>query len=453
MAKIERVSRKHGLMIVNPEDRDFFHCCNQCEVASSLGSVEECPQRIHTANSCCPSCSLFIEHGIGALLTHWGDQAQILVGFQIVVPLNSGITEEILRAAFHLHKVPLNQLHLLYEWHDSRTLDISFENHSYWTMTIRHIYWPLDLQNPFLRDALIYGLTGYPERAAVTIYSHLRNLFNDFSDWVRRNYNIEPVEIFNIEEKNNRNTVSYYASFFLRFENAENITVDILSPDYERSSDPESCIVRLGISQIPAISFQKVNSALVMRKGLETAWGSIELSLQKMLEELSEITSEMRSSKPVSAKQIGELLDRIQVIQVQFLKLKPIISNMQGALSPLVPLLSEPLIQQLLPSFNLNLVNSWFEFSKAVERSIDGANSYIQGKMNILAIDQEKKTTKRLNLLTALFGCLSGLNLIVAFLSWGTPNPNQELLVLSGSLILFLIVLTLLIVGGVLSRD
>ena len=453
-SEIENLSRKHGSMLVT-DDPDFLNCCNRCEVAASLGSVEICPQRVHTSNSCCPSCNIFLEHGTEAMLTHWKDQAQIMAAFQIVVPLR--ITEEVIRSAFRLQKVPVNQLGILYEWKNSRTLDIVFERHIDWVMTIKHTYWPLELNNQdsFLRDPLIYGLAGFPARAGASLFSQLQSLFEDLKTWLTENYQIDPIELFNDDQSKNsaQNYVSYYASYFLRFENAENLTINIMAPDYERSDDPETCLVNIGESQIPVVLFQKINESLVMQKGLVNSWLTIEPALQKMLEELTNITAKMRTATSSTVTQLGELLDGTQEIQAQFLKLKPAISNMQGHLSPIVPLLSEPLIQRLFPHFNLNLMNSWLDFAKSVERSVEGATTYIQSKMNLMALEQEKRTTKRLNLLTALFGCLSGLNLLVAFFSWGESEPSDEFLLLSGLLIIFLIILTLVFVGRVISRD
>ncbi|MFX0172839.1 MAG: hypothetical protein ACFE9L_13060, partial [Candidatus Hodarchaeota archaeon] len=91
--------------------------------------------------------------------------------------------------------------------------------------------------------------------------------------------------------------------------------------------------------------------------------------------------------------------------------------------------------------------------ARSVERSVEGANSYIRGKMNLLALDQEKRVTKRLNLLTALFGSLSGLNLLVAFYAWSTPQPTDFDVIILGLLIVSLIILTLLFVARVVSRD
>ena len=126
---------------------------------------------------------------------------------------------------------------------------------------------------------------------------------------------------------------------------------------------------------------------------------------------------------------------------------------MQGHLSPIVPLLAEPVIKNLLPSFNMNLMNSWLDFSRSVERSVEGASTYISGKMNLLSLEQEKKTTKRLNLLTALFGCLSGLNLVVAYIAWATPTPTSEIYLSIGALMLSFIVLTMLFVTRFVSKD
>lgn len=448
--EIENLSRKHGFILVT-DDPDFLHCCMKCEVAASLGAVDTCPQRVHTSNSCCPSCSIFLEHGPEAMLTHWKEQAQFFIAFQIVVPLK--ISEEVIRSAFRLHKVPVNQLRILYEW-NSMILDIVFERHMDWVMTIKHSYWPLDpsIQDSFLRDPLIYGLAGFPDRAGASLYSQLKSLFEDLKTWLIENYQIDPLELFDDDHSKNtlQNFSSYYASYFLRFENAENLTINIMAPDYEKSADPETCIVNIGESQIPVVSFQKVNEALVMQKGLMNSWLTIEPALQNMLEELTDITAEMRAISTV--EQLSESLDRTQAIQAQFLKLKPAISNMQGHLSPIVPLLSEPLIQRMFPNFNLSLMNSWLDFAKSVERSVEGATSYIQSKMNLLALEQEKRTTLRLNLLTALFGCLSGLNLIVAFLAWSQPTPTNETLLLTSLLIVSLITLTLLFVGRVISR-
>lgn len=451
----ENLSRKHGSILVT-DDPDFLNCCMKCDVAASLGSTDACPQRVHTSNSCCPSCNIFLEHGSEAMLTHWEDQAQFLAAFLIVVPLR--ITEEVIRSAFRLQKVPTAQLRILYEWKNSRTLDVVFEKHIDWVMTIRHTYWPLDLSNQdsFLRDPLIYGLAGFPSRAGASLFSQLLSLFEDLKTWMIENYQIDPLELFN-DDQHSKNTfanyATYYSSYFLRFENAENITINVMAPDYEKSNDPEVCLVNLGESQIPVVSFQKINEALVMQKGLVNSWLTIEPALQKMLEDLTNITAEMRTITSSTVAQLSEFLDRTQEIQAQFLKLKPVISNMQGHLSPIVPLLSEPLIQKLFPNFNLNLMNSWLDFAKSVERSVEGATTYIQGKMNLLALEQEKRTNNRLNLLTALFGCLSGLNLVIAFFSWGKSNPTNDELLISGLLIVFLIALTLIFVGRIVSRD
>lgn len=450
---IENLSRKHGLMIV--DDPDFLHCCDKCEVAISLGSVEACPQRVHTSNSCCPSCSIFLEHGLEAMLGHWKEQSHFMAGLQIVVPLKPEITEEIIRVAFRLEKVPTKQLGLVYEWKNRRSLDITFTKHLTWVMTLRHNFWPLELKDYFLLDPIIYGLAGFPTRAGASIFSQLHGLFEDFLNWLKKHYQIDPSEFLDVNSKTGQNYISYFVSYFLGFENAENIAINILAPDYELSSDPETCLVCTGIDQIPAISFQKVNESVIMQKGLISTWEAIEPALQKMLDDLGEITNIMRSLSPqeTTISRLSELLDRIQAIQEQFLKLKPTISNMQGHLSPIVPLLAEPMIQKLFPNFNLNLMNSWLDFARSTERSVEGANSYIRGKMDLLALDQEKRMTKRLNLLTALFGCLSGLNLIIAFFSWSTPDPGQDLLLLSGILIISLIVLTLIFVTRITSRD
>ena len=449
--EIENLSRKHGFMLIT-EDPDFLHCCLRCEVAASLGSVDKCPQRVHTSNSCCPSCSIFLEHGVEALLTHWKGTAQFFSAFQIVVPLR--VTEEIIRSTFRLHKVPSTQLRILYEW-NARTLDIVFERHIDWVMTISHTYWPLDLKDSFLRDPLIYGLSGFSSRAGASLFSQLRSLFEDLKTWLIENYSIDPIEIFkdNLPKDSNQNFVSFYASYFLRFENAENLTINIMAPDYEKSEDPETCLVNLGDNQIPVVLFQKINHVLVMQKGLVNSWLAIEPALQKMLDELTNITAKMRKVTSATVTQLSELLDQTQIIQAQFLKLKPVISNMQGHLSPIVPLLSEPLIRRLLPNFNLSLMNSWLDFSRSVERSVEGATSYIQGKMNLLSLEQEKRTAIRLNLLTALFGCLSGLNLLVAFIAWSQPTPTDETLILTTVLIIIFIALTLLFVGRVVTRE
>ncbi|MFX0116055.1 MAG: hypothetical protein ACFFB3_16005, partial [Candidatus Hodarchaeota archaeon] len=420
---IDKLGRKYGLMLA-ADEADFLHCCMSCEVASALGSVEACPQRVHTANSCCPSCDFFLEHGSEAMIAHWEDPSQIFVAFQIAIPLK--VTEEEIRSAFGLQKVPPNQLRLLYEWQNTRALDVEFEKHVEWSMSIRYTYWPLDLAEGFLRDPLIYGLAGFPDRAGAAAFSQLRQIFEDFKEWIAIAYNIDPESLFH-DEAESQSFASYFISYFLRLEIAENLTINILAPDYERSSDPESCLVVVGDSQIPLISFNQINEALIMQKGLLTSWQRIEPALENMLEELTDITAEMRTAQADSTVVLlTELLDRIQTIQEQFLKLKPSISIMQGHISPIVPLLSEPLVKKLLPNFNLSLVNSWLDYAKSVERSVDGANSYIQGKMNLLALNQERKTTKRINLLTALFGSLSGLNLILAYLTWVTPEPSQE---------------------------
>jgi hypothetical protein len=450
---LENLTRKHGLTLV--DDPEFLHCCDRCEVAISLGGVESCPQRIHTSSSCCPSCGIFLEHGLTSMLSHWEDQAHFMAAFQIVVPFNQAITEEIIRTAFRLRKVPLKQLGLIYEWKHGMTLDITFEKHLNWVMTVRHNFWPLNLNEQFLRDPLIYGLAGFPARAGATIFSQLNELFEDLEIWLSKHYQVDPKELFSKESKTENNNVSYYVSYYLGFDNAENISIDILAPDYEQSTAPETCLVQMGIDQIPIISFQKVKEALIMQKGLLTTWETIEPALQKMLDELSIITTEMRTASPqqMTVPQLSEVLDSIQLIQEQFLKLKPSISSMQGHLTPIVPLLSEPLIQKLFPNFNLSLMNSWLDFARSVERSVEGANSYIRGKMNLLALDQEKRVTKRLNLLTALFGSLSGLNLLVAFYAWSTPQPTDFDVIILGLLIICLIILTLLFVARVVSRD
>ncbi|MHA2075625.1 MAG: hypothetical protein ACW97X_13480, partial [Candidatus Hodarchaeales archaeon] len=380
-SEIENLSRKHGLMLLN-DDPEFLHCCMKCEVATSIGSVDSCPQRVHTSNSCCPSCGVFLEHGLDTMLAHWKDRAQFFAGFQIVVPLK--ISEEVIRSAFRLHKVPVNQLRLLYEW-NNRTLDIVFTKHISWVITIQLAPWPLDTFDTFLRDPLVFGLAGFSARAGAAAFSQLRGLFEDLKTWLIENYQIDPEEIF-IDGQNDKhdNIISYYVSYFLRVEDIANMAVDILAPDYEKSSQPERCLIRTeSSSQIPIVTFQNVNEALIMQKGLITSWQEINPSLQKMLDELSDITTEMRSVTTIetdNVMQLSELLDRTQLIQAQFLKLKPIISNMQGHLSPVVPLLAIPLIKQLLPSFNLNLMNSWLDFARSVERSVEGASTYISGK-------------------------------------------------------------------------
>ncbi|MHA1940960.1 MAG: hypothetical protein ACXAC2_20270 [Candidatus Kariarchaeaceae archaeon] len=73
--------------------------------------------------------------------------------------------------------------------------------------------------------------------------------------------------------------------------------------------------------------------------------------------------------------------------------------------------------------------------------------------MNLLALEQEKRTTKRLNLLTALFGCLSGLNLLVTLLARSQPTPHPQIFLITIVLIIGLIALTLIFVGRVVSRD
>lgn len=453
-SEIENLSRNHGLMLIN-DDPEFLRCCMKCEVATSLGSVDSCPQRVHTSNSCCPSCGVFLEHGLEAMLAHWKERAQFFAGFQIVVPLK--ISEEIIRSAFRLHKVPVNQLRILYEW-NNRTLDIVFTKHISWVMTIQHAPWPLDIYDSFLRDPLVYGLAGFSARAGAAVFSQFRGLFEDLKTWFIEHYQIDPDELFfDTLNKNQDDIISYYVSYFLRFEDIANMAIDILAPDYEKSTQPENCLLRTeSSSQIPIVTFQKVNEALIMQKGLITSWREINPALQKMLEELSEITTDMRSVARIeidNVTQLSELLDRTQTIQAQFLKLKPIISNMQGHLSPIVPLLAIPLIKELLPSFNLNLMTSWLDFARSVERSVEGASTYISGKMNLLALKQEKKTTKRLNLLTALFGCLSGLNLVVAYVAWAYPTPEIPFYLSIGALMVSLIALTLIFVGRVVSRD
>lgn len=73
--------------------------------------------------------------------------------------------------------------------------------------------------------------------------------------------------------------------------------------------------------------------------------------------------------------------------------------------------------------------------------------------MNLLSLEQEKRTTKRLNFLTALFGCLSGLNLLVALLAWSQPTPDEGTFFATVVLIIALIALTLVFVGRVISRE
>lgn len=444
--ELENLSRKHGLMLVT-EDPDFLHCCYKCEVAESLGLVEACPQRVHTSNSCCPSCSKFLEHGLEAMFKHWED-SQFFVSFQIVIPIN--ITEEMIRSAFNLHKVPSNQLRILFEWKNSLTLDIVFDKHIKWVMTIKHTYWPLDLSNPFLRDPAIYGLSGFSDRAGATVFSQLQELIEDFKSWLIENYDLDLGELFNEETtKPHQNVASYFVSYYLRFQNAEDLTIFILAPDYEKSDQPETCLISRGRGYIPVVSFQKINEALIMQKGLMAAWHNIEPSLQRMLGELTEITTKMRTPKAATVLHLTNLLDRVQTVQERFLKLKPAISNMQGQISPIVPLLSEPEIKNLFPTFNLNLVNSWLDFARSVERSVEGANSYIQGKMNLLALNEEKNTAKRLNLLTAIFGALSGLNLLIAFLAWYVDKPDIS----HALLIVLLGILSLILVARVVLKD
>lgn len=380
-------------------------------------------------------------------------EAQIFVAFQIVIPLK--ITDEIIKSSFRFHKVPLHQWRLVYEWKDGRALDVVFEKHIEWTVTIHHTYWPLVLNEALLRDPLIYGLAGFPERAGAATFSQLRSIVEDLKEWITHYYQIDPEELFQDDvNANNTSSASYFISYFLRFEIAENLTINILAPDYEKSSDPESCLVAVGDPQIPMMSLQAIRETLVMQKGLLTSWQRIEPVLQNMLDELTEITAEMRTTQIDSTiLRLTELLDRIQLIQENFLKLKPSISNMQGRLSPIVPLLEQEMIHKLLPNFNLSLVNSWLDFAKSVERSVDGANSYIQGKMNLLALNQEKRTTKRINLLTALFGSLSGLNLIMAYLSWASPGPSQEALLFTTLLMISLIAFIAILVKKVVWKE
>ena len=448
MAKtVEPLSNKHGMMLVT-DDMDFLHCCMECEVASSLGSVSDCPQRIHTSNSCCPSCSKFLEHGKEAMLAHYQEIANFYVAFQIVVPLSHSVTEDVIRSVFHLEKVPTDRLMILFEWKDW-TCDVVFRKYNDWVMTIKHNYWPLDLQQELFWDTLVYGLAGFPERAGARVFTYLQSILDSFIQWINKTYpGIDPTEIFKVNTENSKNLVSYYISYHLRIENADNMTIDILAPDYEHSEDPEVCMVRLSDPQIPVVAFKKMNDVLVMQKGLLSSWNLINPALQNMLSELSLITSEMRNIHARSSvAEVSELLDRTQTIQVQFLKLKPSISTMQGHMSSFIPLLADENISGLIPTFNESTLRSWIDFTQSVERSLESANSYITGKLNLLALNQEKRTTKRINLLTALFGSLSGLNLIVAFLSWATPNPTYELLIFSGCLILVFVTLSLIFAG------
>ncbi|MFW9777568.1 MAG: hypothetical protein ACFFE8_01860 [Candidatus Heimdallarchaeota archaeon] len=449
---LDDLSRNHGLRLNN--DPDFLHCCMRCEVATSLGSVDACPQRVHTGYSCCPSCGIFVEHGLESMLTHWNEGSVFMAGFQIVVPLRTAITEAIVRSAFRLEKVPPKQLGLLYEWKHGWTIEISFTHHINWICTIRHNFWPLDMNVSFLRDPLVFGLAGFPSRAGATVFSQLRELFRDVLEWLSTNFQMDPPEFFAVNSNAGNEKISYYASYYLGFETEENMVIDILAPDYESTSDDERCIVNTGLEHIPALSFQKINETLIMQKGLIIQWETIKPTLVNMLNDLSIITSEMRVINPhLTVSRLSQLLDNIQDIQEQFLKIKPTLSSMQGHLSPVVPLLSDPLVQKLMPEFNLELVNSWLDFARSVERSVEGATSYIRGKMNLLALDQEKRVTRRLNLLTALFGSLSGLNLLIAYVSWSNPNPRIELLIFLGGVIMSLIVGTLIFVARISSQD
>lgn len=386
------------------------------------------------------------------MLAHWED-AQFLVAFQVVIPLK--ISEEVIRSAFGLHKVPANQLRLFYEWkRNARTLDVAFEKHIEWSMTLQQTYWDLDLEDPFLRDSLIFGLAGFPDRAGAAAFSQLRQVVEDFKTWARVVHQIDPNELYqdDLDSINHQSFASYFISYFLRFENADNLTINILAPDYEHSRDPESCLVIVGDKQIPLVSFQNINEVLAMQKGLLTSWHRIEPALQSMLEELAEITADMRTTQVDSTvPYLSELLDRIQTIQEQFLKLKPTISNMQGQIP--VSQLSDPLIKKLLPYFNLALINSWLDFTKSVERSVDGANAYIGGKMDLLALNQERRTTKRINLLTALFGILSGMNLLMAYLTWATPDPTQGALLFTALLTMSLIGVSVAIAVRVIWKE
>ncbi len=382
------------------------------------------------------------------MISHYREIAKLFVAFQIVIPMSHSVTEDVIRSVFHLEKVPTDRLMILYEWKDW-TCDVVFRKTIDWVMTIKHNYWPLDLDKGFFWDVLVYGLAGFPDRAGARVFSYLQSILNDFMQWIYSNYpGIDPTEIFMVESENSKNLVSYYTSYHLRIENAENMTIDILAPDYEHSEDPEVCLIRLSDSQIPVVAFKKLNDVLVMQKGLLSSKQLIYPALQNMLYELSLITAEMRNIQARSSiAEVSELLDRTQAIQVQFLKLKPEISTMQGHMSSFIPLLADKNISSLIPTFNEATLRSWIDFTLSVERSLEGANSYFTGKLNLLALNQEKRTTKRINLLTALFGSLSGLNLVVAFLAWSIPNPTDELLLLSSLLIVTLVALSLIFAG------
>jgi hypothetical protein len=120
---------------------------------------------------------------------------------------------------------------------------------------------------------------------------------------------------------------------------------------------------------------------------------------------------------------------------------------MQGHMSAIIPLLADENISNLLPTFNEATLRSWIDFTQSVERSLEGANSFVTGKLNLLALNQEKRTTKRINLLTALFGSLSGLNLVVAILAWSIKEPSNEVLILTSSLIVLFVILSLIFAG------
>ncbi|MHA2297302.1 MAG: hypothetical protein ACXAEU_20930 [Candidatus Hodarchaeales archaeon] len=442
--QVEKLSREHGLKLIR-DDPDYLHCCMRCDVAEVLGSVEICPQRVFTCNSCCPSCSIFLEHGLEAMLSHWGDKAQYFGAIQIAIPL--AVSEDIIRSAFLLHKVPVDELRLQYQW-KGWSFDCAFEKSVNWVALIKHMYFPINFEKEFLRDPLIYGLTGFSERAGASLFVQLREVLQDFMNWISKNFPVDPEEIF-VNANDGGKNISYYAGYFIRINEQSNMAIDILAPDYERSSEPEQCLMRIGIEQIPVISFSKINKTLLMQQGIVSAWESIKPSLERMLEELGIITTDMH----ISLNQLSDLLDRVQTIQGQFLKMKPVITNMRGSISTIVPLLSEPLISELFPNFNLDLVNNWLDFSRSVERSVEGASSFIQSKLNLMSLQQEKKVTKRLNILTALFGSLSGFNLILAFISWLDPQPTLTEWLIIGSLILSLTALSLIFVYKLIPED
>jgi hypothetical protein len=452
--RIEPLSFKHGLMLV-ADDPDFLSCCMKCEVAASLGSVEACPQRLHTSNSCCSSCGLFLEHGKDAMLSHWQDHAQFMAAFQVVIPFNANITEKDIREVFHLQKVTSTHLSLTFEWQNKRVLDIHFSKDISWVMTVRHNYWPIDLNEPFLRDGLIYGLAGLTEHAGARLFSDLKNLIKDFVSWLSKSYNIEFTALFKHQSSFEKNLTSYFVSYFLQFQNSDNLVIEVVIPDYEQSTDSEVCLIRSEEMNKAFSTFSNITHALILQTELLTFWDTVEPTLHQSLDQLALITRKIQQLQlTIPVSELNDLLDQVQSIRIKLMAVKPTISRLPGTLAPYMAVLSDPLIETILTQFNLTLLNSWLDFARSVEQSVIGVNTYIQSKLNLLTYSQEKKIRRRMDWIVVFFASITGIATAVNFVvllfvwlgidqlkpivdAWG-PYGALALFIITGAIIFYL---------------